>query len=91
MEERRKDDHKIAILEERVSNWMLTTTEYRKALCAKLDVVLDNQHKMNSRLDKLPCEARKQIYGHIWANVYALWAVVGILFSALLLKIIGGI
>jgi len=41
----------LEVLTERVSNWMTTTTEYRKSLCSKLD-------SMNIRLDKLPCEAR---------------------------------
>lgn len=48
------EDERLARLEERVSNWMDTTTSYRKALCSKLDVILD-------RLNNLPCPARVEI------------------------------
>lgn len=51
MEERRRnEDTRIDVLTERVENWMESTTEYRKSLCAKLDVI-------NSRLNELPCKA----------------------------------
>lgn len=47
---RRNGDIEIEILTERVNNWMDSTTEYRKSLCAKLDSI-------NSRLNDLPCKA----------------------------------
>ena len=48
-EERRRDyDVKLDVLTERVENWMETTTDYRKALCGKLDLVTE-------RLNQLQC------------------------------------
>lgn len=43
-----------------------------------------------SRLDKLPCESRKENNAIIWNNIYALWATVGIVFVALLTKFFTG-
>lgn len=52
-EERRRDyDVKLDVLTERVENWMETTTEYRKSLCGKLDLITE-------RLNALPCKDHK--------------------------------
>ena len=52
MEERRRNgDTRIDVLTERVENWMETTTEYRKSLCSKIDII-------TTKLDALPCPAR---------------------------------
>lgn len=59
------DDERIARLEERVTNWMETTTEYRKSLCDKLDVI-------NRKIDNMPCakghdvSVDKQLTGLWW-------------------------
>jgi len=45
------DDERIARLEERVSNWMTSTDEYRRALCTKLDLIRQD-------LSRLPCDGR---------------------------------
>lgn len=37
---RRSYDSEVAVLKERVNNWMDTTTEYRKSLCAKIELVI---------------------------------------------------
>lgn len=69
------DDERIAKLEERVTNWMDTTTEYRKALCAKLDII-------DKKLGGLPCSTGhdktvdKQLGGIWWLVSASLIGVV---------------
>ena len=54
MEERRRNgDIQLEILTERVNNWMESTTEYRKSLCAKLDII-------NARMNELPCKQAEE-------------------------------
>lgn len=48
------DEERFARLEERVTNWMETTTEYRKNLCGKIDKIFEKIHS-------LPCEARYKV------------------------------
>jgi hypothetical protein len=69
VEERRKNDSRIEVLSERVENWMSTTTEYRKALCAKMDILTD---KMNN----LPCRERIEHTRSIRLQLKALWVLV---------------
>ena len=83
---RRMDDERIARLEERVSNWMETTTEYRKSLCAKLDNVLQNQQRISEELHtkilSLPCSK-----GHdstVDKQLNGLWWIVSICFVGLI-------
>jgi hypothetical protein len=79
MEERRRNnDLQIEVLTERVTNWMSETTSYRKALCAKMDVLLQ-------RVNDLPCkssaEERKGIKAEIsWLQKGAM-AVICTLFG----------
>jgi len=89
-EHERKDDIMIKVLEERVNMWMETTTEYRKALCAKLDVVISKQNELNSRFDKLPCDSRKPMWEWAERNIYALWGAFGIIIVKVLVDWIKG-
>lgn len=43
-----------------------------------------------SRLDKLPCESRKETNSLVWKNIYALWGMIGVVFVALLTKFLAG-
>lgn len=66
---------RMARLEERVSNWMETTTEYRKTLCHKIDVIQEE-------LRELPCPERRGKYESLSVQVKAIWLfVVGIILS----------
>jgi hypothetical protein len=78
-QDRRLYDENVAILKERVNNWMESTTEYRRALCAKIDLVISKQNDLSSRIDKLPCDSRKPMWDMVIRNVYALWAFVGVI------------
>ena len=66
MEERRKDDSKIAVLEERVSNWMEGTSEYRKDLCRKIDII-------TTKLNDLPCKSREEITKNVKKDLDKIW------------------
>lgn len=76
MEERRKDDVEIKVLKERVENWMATTTEYRRTLCTKIDIITE---KMNA----LPCRERFENTKGIKLQLKALWALTGGLLLAI--------
>lgn len=74
---RRMDDERVARLEERVANWMETTTDYRKQLCGKLDRIQD-------KLDSLPCPQRIEQTKGIGLQLKALWAITGGMILAIL-------
>jgi hypothetical protein len=77
---KRMDDERIARLEERVSNWMESTTEYRKSLCSKLDILLQNQTKISeevhSKISSLPCS--KGHDNHVDRQLGAIWWIVSV-------------
>lgn len=70
-------DERIARLEERVDNWMSTTTDYRKSLCSKLD-------RIQEKIDLLPCPQRIEQSKNIYFQLKALWAVTGGMVLAIL-------
>ena len=91
-EHQRQDDIMIKVLEERVNLWMESTTEYRKALCAKLDIVLRELQDIKEAkimalvkeiedvkhtIAKLPCDARRPMWENVQKNILALWGFVG--------------
>lgn len=57
-QERRTDDRRIAVLEERIDQFCKTTTEYRKSLCGKIDIITD-------KLNGLSC---KEMFSKIDSN-----------------------
>lgn len=76
--ERRRDyDVKIDVLTERVENWMESTTDYRKALCGKLDHI-------TTRLDNLQCsthtEKAKALRVDVDRLMVGAWTIIMILF-----------
>lgn len=60
-----EDRVSLARLEEKVTQWMETTTEYRQSLCSKID-------SLYKRFDKLPCRERS-------LGTKLLWAALGVL------------
>ena len=82
-QERRSYDKNLAVLEERVENWMSSTTEYRKALCAKLDTVLLRIDVINEKIAKLPCDAGETQYKDLRFQLYSFIGV----FSAILITV----
>lgn len=46
--------------------------------------------KVLSRLDKLPCDARSEVYKQLWFNIYSIWGVLGaILLGVTISKMVG--
>ena len=78
MEERRQDDRKIAVLEERVTNWMESTTEYRKDLCRKIDII-------TSKLSDLPCKSREEITKGVKKDLDKVWLFI----TSIIIAIVG--
>lgn len=67
----------LQVLEERVSSWMESTTEYRKSLCLKLD-------DLKQRMNDLPCKERRVFYDSIAKQMAFLWVVVSAIMLALM-------
>lgn len=62
----------LATLTERVSNWMVTTTDYRVNLFTKLDSLQD-------RLNKLPCDRRSSLS----TQIKVIWGVMVVIIGAI--------
>ena len=46
--------------------------------------------KVLSRLDKLPCEARAEVYKQLWFNIYSIWGILGsVLIGVTIAKMVG--
>ena len=63
------DEERMARLEEKVTFWMETTTEYRKALCAKIDHILEI-------IGELPCKERREIYMSVASQLGWIWKII---------------
>ena len=98
---RRADDIQIKVLEERVNLWMESTTEYRKSLCAKLDIVLHELQDLKEAkmmaiikeisgiretIAKLPCDARRPMWDSLNKQVTAIWGFIGAIIVAITVK-----
>lgn len=75
------DENKIEVLEERVTNWMESTTEYRKELCRKIDNILQ-------RLSDLPCKERKAWYESMEKQVTYMWIVITVIILPIVWKLL---
>jgi len=75
--DRRNGDKKIAVLEERLANFMDTTTEFREELNTKLDKILD-------KLSILPCKERIGLFDGMTKQVNFMWLVLSILLISLI-------
>lgn len=79
VENLREEVNKIAVIEERIDNWMVSTTDYRKLLCDKIEEVkkiVDNKDSIYSGCMKKRIEVSNSIF---W-----LWGVVSIITLGLL-------
>lgn len=67
----------VAVLKSEVKNWMDTTTEYRKSLCAKIDAI-------QTVLTNLNCRVHTEKMNNMNNQIRALWAVSGGIVMAIL-------
>ena len=74
------DKPTIEVLEERVSNWMESTTEYRKDLCRKIDII-------TTKLSELPCKERSEMYKNMKIIATLIWGGLGITFGILIVHL----
>ena len=56
--------------------WQEMTTDYRKALCEKIENIL-------LRMDNLPCKERAAWYQSMGRQIGFMWVVLGIILSAI--------
>jgi KaiC/GvpD/RAD55 family RecA-like ATPase len=59
----------VRVLKARVDDWMVTTDDYRKILCNKIDKIVE-------KLEVLPCRERKTFYDSISTQMRTLWVFV---------------
>lgn len=64
----------LAKLEEKVTQWMDSTVDYRKSLCLKQDKLICKQEEFADKLNGLPCKSRQR-------ETALMWMAVGIVFS----------
>ena len=72
------DKPMIEVLEERVSNWMESTTEYRKDLCRKIDII-------TNKLNDLPCKSREEITKGVRKDLDKIWLFI----TSIIIAIVG--
>ena len=72
-----KEAKTLAVLEERVKQWMDTTVDYRRTLCSKLEEMKNEnritQDKIFAWLESLPCKERKGWYNSMDKQVKTVW------------------
>lgn len=61
----------------KVTEWMATTNEYRKALCTKMDTILD-------KVSKLPCDKRSGFYENVTRQMAFIWGVLILIVAAII-------
>lgn len=88
MSERREDEQelKIEIKEFIAENrqWKLSTDEYRKTLCGKIDDINIKIEDINKRIYKLPCDSRLSIYESIDNKIKIIWGVLVLVLGAII-------
>ncbi len=77
------DRDSIIRLEERVENWMNTTTEYRHSLCEKINEIKVSVGKVVDTVNNLPCKERGEITKGQGVTNKLIWAAIGIVFGLL--------
>lgn len=75
-----EDRNALVRLQAQVEGWMQTTTEYRIALCSKIE-------KIMLRLENLPCRERAEMYKGISATSKLMWAAIGCLATLLFIHL----
>ena len=70
----------IARLEEKVTHWMETTTEYRVSLCNKID-------KLFQKFESLPCKERSEIYKGLAVREKLIWGAIGVVATLLFIHL----
>jgi hypothetical protein len=80
-EERRQDDKAIAVLSQKLTDFMENTFLYRKGQERIQADIVNKLETIKSTLDKLPCDGRRLVHleNKSWVdkNLIGLWAVVG--------------
>ena len=74
---------RLAVLTEKVENWMKTTNDYRKSLCDKLD-------SMTIKLNDLPCKERRIMYQSVGLQIKMLWGFITLIVTAIVVDWVKG-
>jgi hypothetical protein len=81
---------KLEVFIAKVSEWMDTTVQYRKDLCAKQDRLLAKQESFDIKLNDLPCKERKGIYDSVNKQLGIIWIVISCVIVAVFAEWIKG-
>ena len=79
------EDERIALarLEEKVTGWMETTTEYRKSLCRKLDEV-------KTQMANMPCKEHIKTFEYLTNSIKFIFIILGIMVGFIVKVHLGG-
>ena len=85
------EDDKVAIamLSERVNNWIGSTESYRASLCEKMAELKGGQIKIFEMMYDLPCRERAEMTKSINLSQKLMWSAIGITFGILIKHLFG--
>lgn len=88
MEERRKDDGSIAVLSQKLTDFICNTEKYRQSQEGIQNNISNKLDRVKEVLDKLPCEGRRLIYleNKEWINknLIAIWTCIAFVVAAII-------
>ena len=64
--------------------WRLTTDEYRKALCVKVDAINFKIDDIYKRIYELPCKARSSLYESLDNKIKLIWGILITMIAAII-------
>lgn len=79
------DEEKIALarLEEKVTGWMETTTEYRKELCRKIT-------ELKNKVSDMPCREHIKTFEYLTNSIKLIYIILGIIVAFIVKVHLGG-
>lgn len=81
---KREDDNKIDVLEERLRNWMNTTTDFRNELTKKIEDIDVKIESIRTKMESFPCDERRGWYTQTTNQLKALWIIVWMVVAAII-------
>jgi hypothetical protein len=83
---RRSYDTEVAVLKEKLKDFVEGTITWRKEYKDNQKEIINTQNIIISRLDRLPCEARKPMWDMVIRNIYALWGFIGLIIGCIVME-----
>ena len=71
----------LAVLKERVDEWINGSEQYRVTLCDKISELKNGQIKIFEMLYDLPCKQRAEMYKGLNLTIKLMWTAIGVCFG----------